>query len=368
VEALPVGNGRLGAMVFGGVGQERLQLNEDSVWSGSPQEADNPAGREALPRIRELLLAGKYREAQELTYQKMVCLGDGSGHGSSANLPFGSYQTLGDLTVTLAGAAASAETAPDYRRQLDLDTAIATTGFRLPGGARLTREVFASHPHQVLVLRLTADRPDALSFDIAMARSERATTVPVRDDELVMSGRTPDGRGGDGLRFVARLRARVEGGGTVAPAGGGLAVRGASAVTLLLAAATDYDMKSPPTYRGGDPEARTAQQIAAAQATPYPELRAAHVADHQRLFRRAALDLGGHDRRALPTDERVAALASGALDPDLVATHFAFGRYLLIASSRPGDLAANLQGIWADGMQAPWNGDYHSNINVQMNY
>jgi alpha-L-fucosidase 2 len=362
VHALPVGNGRLGGMVFGGVEVERIQLNEQSVWSGSPQDADNPAGREALPEIRRLLLAGRYVEAQELTYQKMICLGQGSGFAMGANLPYGSYQTLGDLT--LKGAVAGVVT--EYRRELDLGSAVATTTFRV-GRARITREVFASHPDQVLVVRIAADQPGALSLAVTVARVAGAVTSPDGDDGLVMTGRTPDGRGGEGLRFVARLRAMTQEG-TVTAAGDTLTFQNADAVTLLLAAGTNYDMKSPPTYLGADPDARVSQQLAAAAVKPYRSLRAAHVADHQRLYRRAALDLGGHQARTTPTDQRLQAVVGGASDPDLVATCFAYGRYLLIGSSRPGDLPANLQGIWADGLQAAWNADYHTNINVQMNY
>ena len=373
IEALPVGNGRLGGMVFGGVGVERIQLNEESVWSGSPQDADNPAGREALPRIRELLFAGRYALAQKLTYETMVCLGQGSGFADGANIPYGSYQTLGDLTLRLLGRGGGA-TPADYRRSLNLDTAVATTTFVLDG-VRHTREVFASRPDQTLVVHWTVGRPGALSFEVELSRIARATTAAVSGDggmaydELVMEGATPDGRGGAGLHFVARVRAQVTGkAASVMSTGNRLLIRGADAVTLRLTAATNYDMKAPPTYLSGDPHGLSAEPLAHAAARGYAELRAAHVADHQRLFRRARLDLGGHDRRAIPTDQRIAAVSAGAIDPDLVAMYFAFARYLLIASSRPGDLAANLQCIWCDGLQAAWNSDYHSNINVQMNY
>jgi alpha-L-fucosidase 2 len=362
VEALPLGNGRLGGMVFGGVREERIQLNEESVWSGSAQDADNPEAKAALPHIRELLLARDYVEGERLTFQKMVCRGAGSGKGAGAKVPFGSYQTLGDLKITqLVGAGA----ATDYRRDLDLDSAIATTTFRL-GDARYRREVFASHPDQVLVVRFTADRPGRLSLDVSLSRVASAVTSAA-GAELVMSGHTPDGRGGEGLRFVARLEALPEGG-TVTATGDTLAVRGADAVTLLLAARTDHAQASPPTYRHGDPDGRASTELAAAAAQPYLALRDRHVADHQRLFRRVSLDLGGHTARAAPTDRRRRAFEAGSADLDLLATYFQYGRYLLIASSRPGDLAANLQGIWADGLQAPWNADYHSNINLQMNY
>ena len=371
VEALPVGNGRLGGMVFGGVGVERIQLNEESVWSGSPQDADNPAGGKALPRIRELLFAGRYVEAQELTYQAMVCLGEGSGFAEGANIPYGSYQTLGDLTLRLLGAGAGA-TPVEYRRSLNLDTAVATTAFVIDG-VRHTREVLASRPADALVVQWTVDRPGALSFEVELSRIARAITTAVSGgagDELVMDGATPDGRGGAGLRFVARVRAQVTGASaSVVSSGNRLLIRNADAATLRFTAATNYDMKAPPAYLSGDPHARSAEQLARAAARPYADLRAEHVADHQRLFRRARLDLGGKDQRSVPTDRRIAAVAAGASDPDLVATYFAFGRYLLIGSSRPGDLAGQPAGHlvrWR--CRRPWNADYHSNINVQMNY
>ena len=257
VQALPVGNGRLGGMVFGGVSVERIQLNEESVWSGSPQDADNPAGREALPRIRELLFAGRYVEAQELTYEAMVCLGQGSGFADGANIPYGSYQTLGDLTLRFLGAGAGA-TPLEYRRSLNLDTAVATTAF-VVDGVRHTREVFASRPAGALVVHWTVDRPGALSFEVELSRIARATTTAVSGgagDELVMDGATPDGRGGAGLRFVARVRAQVTGASaSVMSSGNRLLIRDADAATLRLVAATNYDMKAPPTL----PERRSAR-------------------------------------------------------------------------------------------------------------
>ena len=197
VEALPVGNGRLGGMVFGGVGVERIQLNEESVWSGSPQDADNPAGREALPRIRELLFAGRYVEAQELTYEAMVCLGQGSGFAEGANIPYGSYQTLGDLTLRLLGAGAGA-TPVEYRRSLNLDTAVATTAF-VVDGVRHTREVLASRPADALVVHWTVDRP---------GRSLRGRAVAHRARDHHRDQRRRWRRAGDGRRDARRTRRR----------------------------------------------------------------------------------------------------------------------------------------------------------------
>lgn len=349
--ALPVGCSRLGAMVFGGVARERLQLNEKSLWSGNRQDADNPDALRWLPEIRRLLFEGRYVEAQRLTFEKLVCRGPGSGHGNGAEVAFGCAQTLGDLDIDFEGLGAPSA----YRRELDLDSAVARVTFEA-GGVRHTREVFASHPAQVIVARVETNRPGALSFCARLARIERATVRSHGRDGLVMSGRM---HGEPGMRFAARLRVRVEGG-SIESRDGEVRVTGARAATLLLAARTDW--------RGGDPEAASESDLRAAFARSYAALRRAHVADHRRLFRRVSIDLGRTPAADLPTDERLAAARRGDADPALHALLFQYARYLLIASSRPGDLPAHLQGVWAEGVQTPWNCDYHTNINVQMNY
>ncbi|MEK7676567.1 MAG: glycoside hydrolase N-terminal domain-containing protein [Verrucomicrobiota bacterium] len=359
LQALPVGNGRLGAMVFGGLQQERIQLNEDSLWSGGPQEADNPEALKHLPEIRRLLFEGKYAEAQKLTYENLVCKGAGSGYGNGAKVPFGCYQTLGDLKLSFGSAGAnSPAAAQEYRRELDLNTALARVSFVM-NGVRFEREVFASHPDQVLVMRLTADKPGRINFTATLSRPERAATQAEGSDAVVMRGQMFDGKTTNGMRFIARLRALPEGG-SVSTTTDTVRVVGANAVTLLLTAATDY--------RGQAYERISTEQLRAAASKSYQALREAHVADHQKLFRRVEIDLGSSDAARLPTDQRLEAVKKGADDPQLAALYFQYGRYLLIGSSRPGDLAANLQGVWAEGIQTPWNCDYHNNINVQMNY
>jgi len=362
VQALPVGNGRLGGMVFGGVTQERIQLNEESLWSGGPQDADNPEALSHLPAIRQLLFEGKYAEAQKLTYEHLICRGAGSGQGNGARVPYGSYQTLGDMRITFDAPAG----ADEYYRELDLETAIARVRCRL-GDVHFTREVFASAPGQVLVVRLTCDRPRQLSFTVTLDRAECATTTAVppcsRGNRarapVAMSGQLPDGKGGLGMKFIARLRVLNEGG-KLSTTGGAVRIQEADAVTVLLAAATDY--------RGKSHETISAEQLHAAAGQRYDALREAHVRDYQRLFHRVHLDLGRTEASHLPTDERLEAVRKGGDDPHLVALYFQYGRYLLISSSRLGDLPANLQGIWAESIQSPWNGDYHHNINDQMNY
>jgi alpha-L-fucosidase 2 len=363
IEALPIGNGRLGCMVFGGVGTERLQLNEDSVWSGSPNDNDNPEALAALPEVRRLLFEGKYQQADALALRKLICKGVGSNQGGGASAPFGCYQTLGDLTLTFDAQGQPSE----YRRELDLDTAIAKVTYRL-GDAEFTREVFSSAPRQALAVRITCDKPGRISFTARLTRPERFVTAAEGSDGLVMSGQMNDGKGGAaGLKYITRLKAAAEGG-ELRTAKNSLRIQRATAVTLLLTAATDYRLQ-PPAYRGNPHEKLTAEQLAAAAAVPYDELRGAHVANYQRLFHRVSLDLGGSDARVLPTDRRLLRIAKEkASDPDLEALFFQYGRYLMISSSRPGSLPANLQGIWADSIQTPWNCDYHTDINVQMNY
>jgi alpha-L-fucosidase 2 len=361
LEALPIGNGRLGCMVFGGVDAERLQLNEDSVSSGSPEDSDNPEALIALPEVRQLLFDGRYAQANALAIKKLICKGTGSRFANAADAPFGCYQTLGDLTLKF-----DAQDQPSaYRRALDLDTAVATVSYRL-GDATFTREVFSSAPSQALVMRLTCDKPGKIGFTASLTRPERFATAADGSDGLVMSGQMNDGRGGaTGMKYMARLKAVAEGG-KVSTAGNNLRVEGANAVTLLLTAGTDYKLQ-PPAYRGNPHEKLTADQLAAVAAKPYDELRKSHVADYQKFFRRVSLDLGGHGSRTLPTDQRLARMAKDKTpDLDLEALLFQYGRYLLISSSRAGDLPVNLQGIWADQIQTPWNGTYVVDLNLQM--
>jgi alpha-L-fucosidase 2 len=362
LEALPIGNGRLGCMVFGGVENERLQLNESSLWSGGPYDNDNPEALEALPKVRQLLFAGKYSEAQELADKKLICKGVGTGLASSAKMPYGSYQTLGDLKLKFDGPAK----ADDYRRELNLDTAVARVRYR-QGDAVFTREVFSSAVDQVLVVRMSCDKPGKIGFTATLTRPEKFKTRSEGDSDLVMSGQLSDGKGADsGMKYIARLRA-ISDGGKINAVDNSLKIEGANSVTLLLTAGTDYKLQ-PPTYRGDSPDKKNAGQLAAAAAKSYEDLLKAHLADYQNLFRRVDLDLGHTDAAERPTDERLKALQNGANDPQLIALYFQYGRYLMIGSSRRGGLPSNLQGIWADTIQTPWNGDYHTNINIQMNY
>ena len=343
IEALPVGNGRLGAMVFGRIEDERIQLNEDTVWAGSPVERDVKGAWKHLPQIRQMLFAGKYVEAERLIEEKIL---------GERIYPRG-YQTLGDLRID----ADPPQSPRNYCRELDLDTGIARTQWT-ERGAVFRREVFSSAPHQALVVHLACDRPGMISRRVRLDRIADAATT-VEDGALVLRGRASHAGKHPGVRFEARLRARVNGG-SLRAEGAALVIDGADSATLILTAATDY--------RGRNPAAAAAQQLAAAAGVDYAELRKSHIADHRALFRRVSLGLGGESARRKPTDARLRAMRDGVDDPDLFAAYFQYGRYLLMASSRPGSMPANLQGIWSHHIDAPWNADYHININVQMNY
>jgi alpha-L-fucosidase 2 len=365
-ESLPLGNGRLGAMVFGGVAEERIVLNETGLWSGSRQDADRPDAFESLPEIRRLLLEGKNAEAEALVNKNFTCAGAGSGRGRGANVPYGSYQTLGNLRLRFPDVATDAATT-NYRRELDLADATGRMSYEL-GGVKFTREMFVSAPDQAIVVRLTADKPGALSVDLALDRPENFSTTAAGPDGLLMTGQLPDGKNGtDGVRYAARLRVLPRGG-ALTVAGNTLQLRNADEIVLFVAAVTD--IKTFAGRRADDPAAAVAGDLVRAAAKSYSALREAHVADYQKYFNRVSLSLGAFDsaKAALTIPARLAALKSGADDTGLEALFFDYGRYLLISSSRPGGLPANLQGLWAEEIQAPWNADWHLNVNIQMNY
>jgi alpha-L-fucosidase 2 len=344
VEALPVGNGRLGAMVFGGPSEEHIQFNESTVWTGVPREYQHEGAVKVLPQLRQLLREGKQAEAEALAMKDFM----------SVPLRQEKYQPFGDVRLKLAGGEAT-----DYRRELDLDSAVASVRYRA-GGVTYRREVFASYPDQVIVVRISADKPGAVSFSAGLDSPHKvARTVALGPGELALRGEVQKG----GIRFEARLRALAEGG-RVAVKGDRLSVEGADAVTLLLAGATNHvnyhDLSA-------DPGARCGKALEASAQRPYAELRSRHVADHQALFRRVKLALGRTAAADLPSDERLRKVLA-APDPQLAALFFQYGRYLLIASSRPGGQPANLQGIWNDQLAPPWDSKWTVNINTEMNY
>ena len=355
-EAFPFGNGRLGGMMFGKVGRERIQLNEDSLWSGAPGDYYKPNGPAVLEEAREMIFEGQYGAAEKLIQNKFL----------SPRPPGGThaYQTLGDLMLTFP----QTEQASNYRRELDLAEAIVRVQYEADGLV-YRREIFSSAADQVIAIRISCDQPAKLNFDAALKRKYHAEVKAWEQDGLVLSGqakavgkRNPKfPTAVQGSRFASHLKV-IPSGGSVTFANGKLSIKDADSALILLSAATNFRTEN-------DPLSISQQQVTAAAAKSFEDLRADHVAQHRRLYDRVQLDLKGDPAKSeLPTDERLAAVKQGATDLSLIQLYFDFGRYLMISSSRPGGRAANLQGLWADGFKPPWNADYHININFQMNY
>jgi alpha-L-fucosidase 2 len=347
VEALPVGNGRLGGMVFGGVPQERIQLNEETLWDGYERDTTNPQALEALPQVRELIFQERNQEAERLAQKTMLGVPE----------RVRSYQSLGDLRLEFP----TPQRVENYRRWLDLEQATAFTEYTAEG-VTYRREVFSSHPDQVLVIHLSADQPGKISTSLTLTRQQDAQCRSEGQDRLRLVGqikRLHEETGEKvGMKFEAQLLA-VPQGGELKNADGQLTVSRADALTLYIAAATNY--------RGSDPALACTYRLESLSGD-LETIRQQHVQDHQSLFNRVDLELGDSEFSQLPTEARLQKVKEGADDPDLAALYFQFGRYLLITSSRPGDLPANLQGLWNEHINAPWNSDYHTNINLQMNY
>jgi alpha-L-fucosidase 2 len=348
-EAIPVGNGRLGAMVFGRTENERIQLNEGTLWAGGPYDPVNPDAKAALPQVRQIVNDGKYRDAADLLSAKVMAKPLGQ-------MP---YQTVGDLLLTFPDSAATS----DYRRELNLDTAVTTVSYSC-NGIRFTRETFASAPDNVIVVRLTADKPGSIAFSAGMKTPMKAKVATDGNDTLVMRGSGGDAGGISGkLQYQARVKVLSSGGKVVAEADR-VTVTAANEAILLITAATSYKKFDDV---GGDPETITKRQLTAASGKTFATLRDAHLANYQPLFRRVSIDLGKSEAMKLPTDERIRHFAEGN-DPNLASLYYQFARYLLIGCSRPGGQPANLQGIWNEGMNPPWQSKYTININTEMNY
>jgi alpha-L-fucosidase 2 len=347
VQALPVGNGRLAAMVFGDIRKEHIQLNEDTIWSGDKHDRSNPEAAKAVPQIRRLLTEGHPAQAQAMADKTLISI--------PKALPV--YQTMGDLWLDFG----EVPEASNYRRELDLDTGIASVQYAA-GGVRYTREVFASAPCHCIVVRLTADRPGSVSFHATMTRPADATTESAVG-KLIMTGQAlpkkAPGEVNSGVRFRSEMKSTVAGG-QMENAGDHLDVTKADSVILAIVAATDFREK--------DLAAACARDLTGSSRA-YDVLRKEHIANHQHFFRRVRLELPVDAAvRALPTDERLQRVQKGSADEDLAALYFQYGRYLLIASSRPGSLAANLQGKWNDSLTPAWGSKYTININTEMNY
>jgi alpha-L-fucosidase 2 len=379
-EALPIGNGRLGAMMFGRVGQERIQLNEDTLSAGGPYDPNSPDALAALPGVRALIDQEKFKEAADLVGEAMMAR-------PKRQLP---YSAAGDLLLDFHGLAG----ATAYERTLDLDTAVVTTRFA-DGQTRHVREAFSSVPDQVIVIRLTASGPGLLDFDVgyrhpmnvvygdtqtpptplvgvpwdhkeSLDAGKRPPTLSIRPDgdtALVIEGRNQESAGIPGaLRYAVRVKA--VGDGKIAAIGDRLQIRGARSVTLLLAVGTSFLNYADVS---GDPVASVRNQTEAAARKQYAQLKAQHIKAHQALFRRLSIRIGKAGGGAQPTNERIAS-AETRPDPALAALYVQYARYLLLSSSRPGSQPANLQGIWNEGTNPPWGAKYTININTEMNY
>lgn len=346
-EALPIGNGRLGAMVYGQPGREQLQLNEDSVWYGGPRDRNNPDAKENLPEIRRLIFEGKLAEAERLARLSLSGLPETQRH----------YLPLGRLMLDILLPSGKLE---KYTRTLDLNSGTAAVSFT-QGGVAFKRELFASHPDQVIVVRMTADRPGKVGFSARLERGQwrYADRTGRCGDDAIWMGGSCGGEGGS--LFGTVLKAAAEGG-AVKAIGEHLLVESADSVTLVLAAAT--------TFRSSDPIGDALKRAEAAIHAGYANLLQRHTDDYRALFSRVSLSLGPFDAEleSMSLPDRMERMRRGGADPGMFALYFQYGRYLLIASSRPGSLPANLQGIWNEHFLPPWDSKYTININAQMNY
>lgn len=369
-EALPIGNGRMGGMVFGGIEKERIQLNEDTLWSGFPRDTNNYEALRYLKRARKLIAQKHFVEAEQLVQAKML--------GTNVE----AYQPMGDLFVEQHFDQMVAQAA-NYNRQLDIDAGVASTSFQI-GNTVYSREVFVSAVDQVLCMRYDAEGDQFLSLTASLYSSVQFELSSENSSVIVLDGRCPshvaDNYMGDhpkavqyeadrGVTFQARLHVKVDGGAASVSSDNQIDVRGARSVTFMLSAATSFErFDSQPKKSKEELREQNCRVQDSATAYGYERLRERHMKDHRGMFRRVQIDLGQTPNGLLPTDERLDAYKIGGQDPQLEALYFQYGRYLLMASSRPGTQPANLQGIWNDRVQPPWNSDYTTNINTQMNY
>lgn len=347
-QTLPLGNGRLGAMPDGGIARERIVLNDISLWSGSEQDTDNSEALNYLPQIRKLLLEGRNLEAQEMMYRHFVCRG-----GGSATPRYGSYQTIGELTFDFVLDTAAVS---HYERGLQLANAVAYTSFDA-AGVHFDREYFVSRTADVVAVRLRSSKPGMLNFVIGLSRPENAT-VGCRDNTLVMYGKLPSGEpNAEGMGYVSKAAVQCSEG-KVEYLPHGIAVHNADEAVVYVSSST--------SYWGDNYVCRADSLLKAARAEDYDQLRKRHTEDYRRYFDRVSLDLG-EPSEDVPTDVRLMRFDS-IPDPAFAALYMQYGRYLLISSTREGSLPPNLQGLWANTTATPWNGDYHLNINVEMNH
>lgn len=362
-DALPIGNGRLGAMVYGGIDTEHLQLNEETLWSGGPHSYDNPEAYQHLPKVRELLEQGKYIQAEKLA-EKMM----GVPKYQMA------YQPLGDLFLTFP----EGEKSSNYRRELDLKNAISKVTYTVDG-VRFTRKIFASHPDQAIVMRLECDKPGQINVDLSLTSPHPSESSTKNGNILLLTGQVAPRKGGEGsgarrligpweregTQFAAQAKVSADGGEVVAMEDK-ISVKNADAVTIVYVATTSFESYNDVS---GNPVAKVNDYLAGVQKKSFDELYQRHINDYSRLFGRVSIDLGGKtSEENTPTNERLKKVKEGGSDPLLTEQFFQYGRYLMIAGSRPGTQPLNLQGIWNEEIQPPWASKYTININIQMNY
>lgn len=361
-EALPLGNGRLGALIGGSPNNDKIILNEISMWSGGPQDADNENAHQYLKQIQDYLLKGQNKEAQQLLQKQFVAKGAGSGYGKGKDVAFGCYQTFGDLWIRWKDTVSAYS---NYKRTLDLSKAIATTTWKR-NGVLYVQEAFISIPANVLVIKLSSSAKGKINFTTTLSRKENARVKGV-NDKIEMTGELTNGKE-KGIRFAAALQVFPKGGRKMVK-DDAIEVSNADECVLIFSAATDYNIDDY-TKRGEYPSTTIAAILGKATKLSFAQTKKGHLKTFAEFFNRSRFYLQTNipEINELSTPERLQRYAKQLPDPQLPVLYYNFGRYLLISSSQPGGLPANLQGLWAQEYQTPWNGDYHININLQMNY
>jgi alpha-L-fucosidase 2 len=357
-ECLPLGNGRLGMMPDGGVENEHVFLNDITLWSGSPQDANNYDANKYLPQIRELLAQGKNDEAQAIINKDFICRGAGSGNGNGAKDPFGCYQVLADLSLHFSYGDGQQPVITHYKRELSLSQAIAKTTYTIKG-VTYTKEYFSSFGSDISIVRITADQPHQINCAVALSRSENAQ-AGVKDKSITLTGQLPSGEDRPGMKFMARVMPVLTGG-KLSYDHERLVIKNATSVTLYISAATDFLRP--------DISGRVDSLIENSLQKGYNEERREHIVNYRRLFDRVNLQIGNSVINNVPTDVRLRNFQQNPdADTALPVLFYQFGRYLSICSTRVGLLPPNLQGLWANQTQTPWNSDYHLDVNVEMNH
>ncbi|HEX8018298.1 glycoside hydrolase family 95 protein [Mucilaginibacter sp.] len=354
-ETLPLGNGRLGMMPDGGVKKETITLNDITLWSGAPQDANNYEAYKKLPQIRALLLAGKNADAQEIIDKDFICKGPGS-----AGVNYGCYQTMGTLNIAFnyTGTDPKDVKYTNYHRELSVNTAVAKCSYTV-NGVTYKREYFTSFGDDISVIKLTADKPGMLNLSLTMDRPERFA-VTAQNNQLEMFGQLDNGIDGKGMRYLAKLKATLKGG-SQSTTENSLIIKNATEAIIYVSAGTDYKQ---PNYTQ-----KATHILAAAMTKLYDLEKQQHIANYQKLFNRVTVNLGGNYQDTIPTNLRLANFHNNPkVDNALPVLYYQFGRYLSICSTRIGLLPPNLQGLWANQIVTPWTGDYHLDINVQMNH